>query len=159
VAGFDTQLIGWRSPKHAAQPALYVNANLVIFGAPAMRQPDNVHWWLLVVFSVLIVSAWPPRDDKSLAAKFMNWAVDPANALPTLPDQLVLGQGDDPDKVYEHDLQVQQYDALYLKGGWTRRRLEWKVAGDPFDPGTERQVLTVVAVVTGLLVWRLGGRK
>jgi hypothetical protein len=124
-----------------------------------MRQPDNFHWWLLVVFSVLIASAWPPRDDKSLAAKLVNWAVDPANALPTLPDQLVLGQGDDPDKVYAHDLKVQQYDALYLKGGWTRRRLELKVAGDPFDPGTERQVLTIVAVVTGFLVWRLAGRK
>jgi hypothetical protein len=124
-----------------------------------MRHPDNFHWWLLVVLSVLIVSAWPPRDDKSLAAKLVNWAVDPANALPTLPDQLALGQGDDPDKVYERDLLVQQYDALYLKGGWTRRRLELKVAGDPFDPGTTRQVLSVVAVVSGLLVWRLGGRK
>jgi hypothetical protein len=124
-----------------------------------MWQPNNSQWWLLVVFSVLIVSAWPPRDDKSLAAKCVNWAVDPTNALPILPDQLALGQGDDPDKVYAHDLQVQQYDALYLKGGWTRTRLELKVAGDPFNPATERQVLTVMAVVIGFLVWRLGGRK
>jgi len=133
--------------------------DLIIFGSLPMRQPDNAHWWLLVVFSVVIVALWPPRDDKSLAAKFVNWAVDPTNALPTLPDQLVLGQGDDPDKVYAHDLQVQQYDALFLKGGWTRKRLELKVASDPFNAGTERQVLTIVAVVTGLLVWRMGGRK
>jgi hypothetical protein len=34
-----------------------------------------------------------------------------------------------------------------------------KVAGDPFDPATERQVLTLVAVAIGLLVWRIGGSK
>ena len=124
-----------------------------------MRQPSHSQWWLLVVVSVLIVSAWPPRDDKSLAAKFVNWAVDPTNELPILPDQLALGQGDDPDKVYAHDLQVQQYDALYLKGGWTRTRLALKVAGDPFDPGTERQVLALLAVAIALLVWRIDGNK
>jgi len=124
-----------------------------------MWHPNNAQWWLLLVCSLLIVAAWPPRDDKSLAAKFVNWAVDPANELPILPDQLALGQGDDPDKVHAHDLQVQQYDALYLKGGWTRTRLELKVAGDPFNPGTSRQALTVAAVAIGFLVWRLGGRR
>jgi hypothetical protein len=124
-----------------------------------MWRPNNLQWWLLAVFSVLIVSAWPPRGDKSLAAKMLNWAVDPTNELPVLPDQLALGHGDDPDKVEAHDLQVQQYDALHLKGGWTRIRLALKVAGDPFDPGTERQVLTLIAVAIGLLVWRIGGRK
>lgn len=124
-----------------------------------MWQPKNAHWWLLVVVSVLIVSVWPPRDDKSLAVKFVNWAVDPTNELPTLPDQLPLGQGDDPDAVFKRDLQVQQYDALYLQGGWTRKRLQLKVAEDPFNPATERQVLTAIAVVIGFLVWRLGGQK
>ena len=124
-----------------------------------MWHPNNAQWWLLLVCSLLVVAAWPPRDDKSLAAKFVNWAVDPANELPILPDQLALGQGDDPDKVHAHDMQVQQYDALYLKGGWTRTRLELKVAGDPFNPGTSRQVLTVAAVAIGFLVWRLGGRR
>lgn len=124
-----------------------------------MWQPTNAQWWLLIVLSVLIAFVWPHRDDKSLAAKFVNWAVDPTNELPILPDQLALGHGDDPDRVYAHDLQVQQYDALYLKGGWTRKRLELKVAGDPFNPSTERQVLTVMAVAIGFLVWRLGGQK
>ena len=123
-----------------------------------MWQPNNSHWWLLAVFSLLVVSAWPPRDDKSLAAKFVNWVVDPTNELPTLPDQLALGQGDDPDKVHAHDMQVQQYDALYLKGGWTRKRLELKVAGDPFNPSTERQLLTVAAVLLALVVWRMHAR-
>jgi hypothetical protein len=124
-----------------------------------MWHPNNAQWWLLLVCALLIAAAWPPRDDKSLAAKFVNWAVDPANELPILPDQLALGQGDDPDKVHAHDMQVQQYDALYLKGGWTRTRLELKVAGDPFNPGTSRQVLTVAAVAIAFLVWRLGGRR
>jgi hypothetical protein len=29
---------------------------------------------------------------------------------------------------------TQQYDALYLEGGWMRMRLELKVADDPIDP-------------------------
>jgi hypothetical protein len=118
-------------------------------------QPNNRQWWLLVIVAVLIVLAWPPRDGKSLAVTFVNWAVDPGNALPVLPRQLSRGEGDDPDAVYQHDLQVQQYDALYLKGGWTRKRLELKVARDPFDPATTRQVLTMVGVITALVVWRL----
>jgi hypothetical protein len=121
--------------------------------------PHNLQWWTLVVCAVLIAVAWPPRDGKSLGAKFVNWAVDPRNELPTLPDQLALGHGDDPDAVNARDMQVQQYDALYLKGGWTRKRLELKVAGDPFDPGTERQLLTVLAVVAVLTVWRMGVRR
>ena len=121
-------------------------------------QPTNVQWWLIVVVAVFVVCVWPPGDDKSLAVKFVNWVVDPRGELPILPDQLALGRGDDPDAVDARDLQVQKYDALYLKGGWIRRRLELKVARDPFDPATERQMLTGLAVVTALLAWRMGGR-
>jgi hypothetical protein len=118
-------------------------------------QPNNRQWWLLVIVAVLIVFAWPPRDGKSLAVSFVNWAVDPWNELPVLPPQLSRGLGDDPAAVEEHDRQVQQYDALYLKGGWTRTRLELKVARDPFNPATTRQVLTMVGVITALVVWML----
>jgi len=124
-----------------------------------MWQPNNLQWWILAVCAVLIVTAWPPSEGKSLGAKFVNWAVDPMNQLPTLPDQLALGSGDDPDAVNARDMQVQQYDALYLKGGWTRKRLQLKVAGDPFDPGTERQLLTVAGLLVALVVWRLSARK
>lgn len=113
-------------------------------------------WWLLVIVAVLIAAVWPPRDDRSLAMKFVNWAVDPWDELPVLPPQLSFRQGDDPQAVYEHDLRTQQYDALYLKGGWTRRRLELKVARDPFDPGTVRQLLIIAGVVTAFLAWRWG---
>jgi hypothetical protein len=119
-----------------------------------MWQPTNAQWWILIVVALLIVFAWPPRDDKSLAIKFVNWAVDPRDELPVLPNQLALGQGDDPDAVSAHDLQTQAYDAMYLKGGWSRTRLELKVADDPFNPATERQILIAVGVATAFLVWR-----
>jgi hypothetical protein len=124
-----------------------------------MLKPTNLQWWLLVIVALLVVFVWPPSGDKSLAVKFVNWAVDPADALPVLPDQLALGLGDDPDAVYEHDLRTQQYDGLYLKGGWTRRRLHLKVARDPLNPSTERQLLTGIAVMAAFLVWRFGGQE
>jgi hypothetical protein len=113
---------------------------------------------LLVVCSVLIVGAWPPRDGKSLAAKFVNWAWIRETSCRRCPISSRSGPATIPDAVNARDMQVQQYDALYLKGGWTRKRLELKVAGDPFDPGTERQLLTVAAVMLALVVWRMGGR-
>jgi hypothetical protein len=127
--------------------------------ARPLWQPTDGQWWMIAIVALFVVCAWPPGDDRSLAAKLVNWAVDPTGALPILPDQLALGQGDDPDAVSARDLQVQQYDALYLKGGWTRRRLELKVARDPFNPATERQLLVGLAVVTALLAWRLGALR
>ena len=124
-----------------------------------MWQPNKSQWWILVIVALLIVFVWPPSDDKSLAVKFVNWAVDPLGDLPILPDQLAVGMGDGPDAVNARDLQVQQYDALYLKGGWTRKRLELKVARDPFNPSTERQLLIGLAVATAFLSWRLGAPK
>src|SRR5262245_31908509 len=124
-----------------------------------MWHSSNPQWWLLVAVSLFVVVAWPPRDDRSLAMKFVNWAVDPLDELPTLPDQLGFGVGDDPDAVYRHDLQVQQYDALYLKGGWTRLRLELKVAGDPFNPSTVRQLLVGLGVLAAFVTWRWSGRR
>jgi hypothetical protein len=111
------------------------------------------------VVALLIVCAWPPREGRSLATKFVNWAVDPSGDLPILPPPLGFGLGDDPEAVNARDMQVQQYDALYLRGGWTRRRLLLKVAGDPFDATTTRQLLTGLAVLAGFVGWRLGGRK
>jgi hypothetical protein len=122
----------------------------------SMWQPNVVQWRILAVVTLLIVFAWPPQDDRSLAVKIVNWAVDPFGTLPVLPDPLALGHGDDPDAVAEHDVQVQRYDEMYLKGGWTRKRLELKVARDPFNPSTERQLLALIAVVTVLAVWRAG---
>ncbi|HLE20376.1 MAG TPA: hypothetical protein VJB88_04555 [Vicinamibacteria bacterium] len=131
----------------------------VLSQTPPMWRPSNSQWWVLVIVALLIVFSWPPRDDKSLAFKLVNWAVDPWDDLPILPDQLPLGAGDDPEAVSIHDILSQQYDALYQKGGWTRMRLALKVANDPLNPATERGLLTGLAVMTAFLVWRWGGRK
>jgi hypothetical protein len=122
-------------------------------------KPTNRQWWLLAVVAMLIVLAWPATDDRSLAAKLVNWAVDPWDELPVFPNQLALGLGDDPDAVAAHDMVVQQYDTLWAKGGWTRKRLELKVARDPFNPSTERQLLTGVAVLTVLVAWKMVGTR
>jgi hypothetical protein len=127
-------------------------------GERGMWRPANAQWWVLLTVALVVVIAWPPRDGRSLVVTFINWVVDPANQLPVLPAQLELGLGDDPDAVAAHDQQVQQYDAIYLKGGWTRRRLQLKVVRDPFDPATERQLLLAGAVVAVFAVWRFGGR-
>ncbi|HVH27953.1 MAG TPA: hypothetical protein VM818_14390 [Vicinamibacterales bacterium] len=122
-----------------------------------MLRPNNRQWWLLVGVVLFIVCAWPSTGDRSLLCKLVNWSVDPWNELPVLPEQLPLGLGDDPDAVAARDTIVQQYDALYLKGGWTRTRLELKVARDPFNPSTERQLLTALGGLTVLVAWKLGG--
>src|SRR5438132_2587496 len=113
---------------------------------------------LLVAFAVLLVALWPPDNDRSLAIKIVNWAVDPRGELPVLPPPFALGAGDDPDAVAAHDAQVQAYDTRYLQGGWMRRRLEWKVARDPFDAATERQVILALGIVTAFLLWRVNRR-
>ena len=124
-----------------------------------MWQPRNAPWWCLVIVSLLVVFVWPPRGEKSLAVKVVNWAVDPFDELPVLPAQLGLGLGDDFEAVNARDMVVRRYDELYLRGGWTRRRLRLKVATDPLNPATERQVLTGIGVLTAFLAWRFGARK
>jgi hypothetical protein len=124
-----------------------------------MWQPTNTQWWCLAIVALLIVAAWPPREDRSLAMKFVNWAVDPFDQLPVLPPQLGLGAGDDLEAVNARDAVVRRYDELYLQGGWTRRRLLWKVAEDPLRPSTMRQLLTGLGVLAALLVWRSAVRN
>jgi hypothetical protein len=122
--------------------------------AARVWQPTNRQWWTLFIVALLIVAAWPPAGDRSLALKFVNWAVDPFDRLPTLPPPYGPGEGDDLEAVNAHDLQTRMYDELYNKGGWTRVRLELKVAEDPFNTATERQLLVAAGVVAAFLVWK-----
>lgn len=124
-----------------------------------MRQPNNLQWWCAAIVALVIVTAWPPDTGKSLAMKLVNWAVDPADTLPVLPPQLGYGLGDDFAAVERHDEQVRNYDLAYMQGGWLRRRLVLKVANDPFDKSTTRQLLTALGALTALLVWRFGDAK
>jgi hypothetical protein len=116
--------------------------------------PGKRSWWILLATALLIVALWPPSDDRSLAAKFVNWAVDPADTLPTLPGPLARAESDDVRAVEAHDLQTRMYDEMHARGGWTRARLQLKVAGDPFNPATERQLLVAAGVLIAFLVWR-----
>lgn len=120
-----------------------------------MRPPTPQHWWSIVVAALAIVVMWPPVDGRSLAVTFVNWAVDPLGRLPVLPPQLPLGKGDDFDAVEAHDAVVRQYDELYNKGGWTRRRLALKVAGEPIRPSTMRQLLMAATVILAAVTWRV----
>ena len=113
---------------------------------------------LLAAFAVLLVCLWPPGNDRSLAVRIVNWAVDPRGELPVLPEPFALGAGDDPDAVAEHDAQVQAYDARYAQGGWMRRRLALKVARDPFNAAMERQVILALGIVAAFLLWRMNAR-
>jgi len=124
-----------------------------------MWRPSNVQWWILFAVTLLLVAAWPSQDEKCLATKFVNWVVDPTHQLPIMPHPLPLGMGDDPDAVNVHDLQVREYDKLFMQDGWTRKRLELKVADDPFDPTTARQLLIAIAAMAGLIVWRINPRR
>lgn len=121
-----------------------------------VRQPTTTRWSIVLIAVLLVIAAWPPDKDRSLAMKLVNWAVDPAGTLPILPPQLGFGVGDDLQAVEERDAEVRRYDALYNLGGWTRTRLQLKVARDPLNRSTERQLLLAGAAIVLFLVWRAG---
>jgi len=114
--------------------------------------------WVLFATALLLVAAWPPDEGRSLLVKGVNWVVDPADVLPVLPPQLGFGLSDDPQAVEVRDELVRRYDQAYRSDSLTRQRLLLKVAEDPFDRTTERQLLLVLGVVVAFVVWRRGAR-
>jgi len=48
---------------------------------------------------------------------------------------------------------------MYALGGITRARMRLKVAQDPFNPVTERQLLLVFGVVVAFLTLRSGSQR
>ena len=125
----------------------------------AARVPavSRLAWWLLLAVTLGIITIWPPQEHRSLGVQFVNWVVDPAHRLPVLPPQLGFGVGDDPQVVEARDAEVRRYDEAYNAGGWTRLRLRLKVATDPFEPHTERQLLLLFAALTWFMTWRRSG--
>src|ERR1700719_4438346 len=110
---------------------------------------SNIQGWMIGGVAALVIIAWPPGQDRSLALKAVNWLADPANQLPTLPGPLAPGLDDDADSVTAHDTQMAEYDRLFASSRAMQIRLQLKVAADPFDPSTERQILTALGVLTG----------
>ena len=107
--------------------------------------------WPLAVF---VLFAWPAQNG-SLAVKTVRWLADPSGALPQLPGPLAMGLDDNADAVAAHDAEEAEYYRLSASSRVARLRLRLKEAADPFDPTTERQLLSGIAVIGVLLVWRL----
>jgi hypothetical protein len=124
-----------------------------------MWQPNRAQWSILWTVAVLLVLVWPPDTGRSLVVKAVNWAVDPADSLPSLPAPLPMALDDDGDAVTAHDAQATEYYRSRDRSSMTRWRMTVKQAGDPLDPSTERQLLTGVAVLSALGVWRLNGKR
>ena len=124
-----------------------------------MWQPNSTQWWMIWVVTVVLILSWPPDKGRSLAVKATNWLADPGNALPVMPDPLPIGLDDDGDAVTAHDAQEADYHAQYASSFMTRLRMSLKTASDPFDPTTERQILSGIAILTALVIWRINGRR
>jgi hypothetical protein len=122
-------------------------------------QPNRAQWATIWVVAVFLILAWPSGDSKSLGAKVVNWAVDPGDALPTMPAQLPMSLDDDGDAVTAHDEIERAYYDAYQRSSMNRLRMKLKEAGDPLDPATERQILVGVGILAALGVWRMGERK
>ena len=124
-----------------------------------MWQPTRGQWWIIWLTALLLIFCWPPREGGSLALKSVRWLADPRNELPTLPEPLPMGLGDDGDAVAEHDRRIQEYYEFIERSPANRWRMRLKTAEEPLDPGTERQLLVGFGVLAALGVWRLNRTK
>jgi hypothetical protein len=120
-----------------------------------MWQPNRAQWSIIWTVAVLVILVWPPDSGKSLAVKGVNWFVDPTGALPNLPQPLPMALDDDGDAVTAHDMLEADYYRMRNRSAVARWRMDLKEAEDPFNAGTERQVLIGLAVLSVLAVWRL----
>jgi hypothetical protein len=124
-----------------------------------MWSPSRTQWAVIWTVAALIFLAWPPKEGRSFAVRAINWAADPTGSLPDLPPVLPMGLDDDGDAVSAHDAQEQDYYRAYDSGGLTRTRLRLKTMEDPFDVGTERQLLVGVGIAAALAIWQLETRR
>lgn len=122
-----------------------------------MWQPNRAQWRVIWIVAILMIVAWPLRDEGSLGLKAVRWLADPRNELPAIPDPLPMGLGDDGDAVAEHDRRLQEYYEFEDRSAINRLRLRLKNAGEPLEPGTERQVLVGLGILAALGIWKLNG--
>ena len=121
-----------------------------------MWQPNKTQWRIIWAAALLLILGWPPDEGRSLGTKLVNWVVDPMNSLPPLPEPLPIGLDDNGDAVAAHDAELAEYYRLYTSSRLTLLRMRLKVAGEPFDPVTERQLLIGIGILSALAVWRVG---
>src|SRR5476649_794464 len=104
--------------------------------AGTLWQPNRAQWSIIWTVALLVTLAWPPDKGRSLAAKAVNWAVDPAGSLPPLPPPLPMALDDDGDAVTAHDALENEYYRRRDSSTAARWRMTLKEAGDPFDAVT-----------------------
>ena len=96
-----------------------------------MWQPNRTQWSIIWSIAILLILAWPPAEGRSLMMKVVNWAVDPAGALPGIPAALPMGLDDNGDAVAAHDAELTAYYQRHDSGTLTRWRMDMKTADDP----------------------------
>jgi hypothetical protein len=121
-------------------------------------QPNAAQWRVIWIVAVFLILAWPPEHGRSLGMKIVNFMADPHDLLPARPDPLPIGLDDNGDAVTAHDALEAEYYRQYSSSRVTQLRMKLKIAGDPIDPLTERQILTSIAILSALVVWRLNGK-
>jgi hypothetical protein len=101
----------------------------------------------------LLVLAWPPNQDRSLAIKVVNWLADPGGTLHGPPEIILY---DEHANMSGYEAERAEYERLYAESPIFRMRLRLKGASSFFSPVTDRQVLMGLGVLGMLFLWRLG---
>ncbi len=105
---------------------------------------------------MVLILLWPSQQSRSLGIKIASWLADPIHTLPQQPGPLAMEDEDDIAALTAHDDQEAEYDRAYASSALTRLRIRLRDMQEPFDPSTEQQVLGAIALLTALLIWRLG---
>ena len=128
-----------------------------------MWEPNRAQWRVIWMIGILLVLAWPPNQDRSLAIKGTNWLADPMNRLPEPPAAPLSSDFDEhaaPSSGYETArAESEEFERVYADSTVARLRLRLKHAPNFFSPSTDRQVLMGLVVLNALYIWRLGARR
>ena len=115
------------------------------------------------MIGILLVLAWPPQQDRSLAIKAINWLADPMDTLPERPADPFASDFDEhagPGTGYETArAESEDVERAYADSAVARMRLRLKHVSNVFSPSTDRQVLMGLVVLGALHLWRLGARR
>jgi len=126
-------------------------------------QLNHSQWRVIWIIGVLLVLAWPPDQERSLAIKGVNWLADPMGALPAPPADPFAPDFDEhagPGSGYQTArAESEEFERLYADSTVARLRLRLKDASNFFSPSTDRQVLMGLVVLGVLGIWRLGARR
>jgi len=126
-------------------------------------QPNRAQWRVIWTIGILLVLAWPPNQERSLAIKGANWLADPMGTLPEPPADPFVSDFDEhagPGSGYETSrAESEEFERTYADSMVARLRQRLKHASNVFSPSTDRQVLMGLVVLGALYIWRLGARR